>query len=276
MKKRYTLTESRLRNIIKEAVRGMINELDITSMPRFNDARDRDAWWKEQILKDFPEKKYLVDRQVGNFQDLYYRLRDEQEKSEQMRAKQERQNARTARQQEKQQMRQEKEAAKRKNRSLFLNTVAYVVLGEDALMSVEQIMGDIDNEIPADWYDGVSKIPVIIRSNPNDRSARKDVWAKIYGWSEGAHTSYGYISSGWNMEIDGLGENGDLYMKFTIQIIPNRKEIQFMIDEYDNDIIDARMTEKFVTKYLNGVVRRKYKEAVAKIEKYGTADVTGW
>ena len=268
---KYRLTEGKLRNIIKESVRQMINELDITSMPTFGDARDRDAWWKEQALKDFPEYKYNINQHQSNFQELYYQLRANKEKSEKLRAKKERETARQAKKDEQMRNRQEKMQNRQNMRKLFLHAVNYVILGEDSLMSSEQIMNDIDNEIPEDWYDGVTKMPVVLKG---DRQPR---WATIHGFGKGHYTDGAFISLNWGIEVNGIeGDEGVMSIDFNVFVDDRRNQIYFEITETDNDLLNIRATEQVATKYLNGVIKRQVKNAAAKVEKYGTADVVGF
>ena len=64
------LTRRQLGSLIKESVRQIINELDITSAPMFHDARDRAKWWQEQLLKEFPFP-WARDRIMGAQSDFY-------------------------------------------------------------------------------------------------------------------------------------------------------------------------------------------------------------
>lgn len=265
MKKHY-ITENKLRGFIREAVMRMLSESYIGSSPVFNDARDRDEWWKQRALTDFPGYKYLINqhqsRYGSDFQDLYYELRAKEEQKAKDNARKERQ----MRKQERLQAKQERELNRQNVRKLFLHAVNYVINGEDSLMSVEQIMGDIHNEIPEDWYDGVTKIPVVLDGEDSPR------WASIDGVGQGNDSSGAFISAGWGITFDD-SEEGVASIRFSVYVDPKKNQIYFEVEDSDNELLNLSATSRVATKYLNGVIRRQFNNAAAKVEKYGTADI---
>lgn len=264
------LTRRGLNRVISESVRKLINELDISTMPIFNDARDRDAWWKQQALNDFPDERRRINDTKFNFKDLYDDLRNEKAQREKDNAKLEKQrqrdDARKAREGARKAKEDERMNAKRKKRSLFLNVVNYVIGGDELLMSMEQSM-DLGSDIPEDWSDGVEKIPVVLR-----RGGKK--WARIHSIGKGLDKENAFLSLGWGMSVKGVDkEDGEIYMKFSVYVHPHKNKIYFEVDDVDSDLLNNYLTGVYTSKYLNSVIRRKYKEALEKMERYGTSDI---
>ena len=264
------LTRKGLNRVISESVRRLINELDISSMPTFNDARDRDDWWKQQALNDFPDERRRINNTKSNFKDLYDDLRNEKAQRKKDDAKLEKQrqrdDARKARKDARKAKEDERMNAKKKKRSLFLNVVNYVIGGDELLMSMEQSM-NLGSDVPEDWSDGVKKIPVVLR-----RGGKK--WARIHSIGKGLDKTEAFFSMGWGMSVNGVSEEeGEIYMKFSIYVYPSKNKIYFEVDDVDSDLLNNYLTGVYVSKYLNGVIRRKYKEALEKMERYGTSDI---
>ena len=264
MKKTIRLTESRLHKIISESVRGLLNEVDWSTYPSSVDFRDKDAWWKTQVDKDFPGHK--VD-QSNSWKETYSDLSLQKKKDDREAARQAKIDARNQRKSEREAAKQERQAKRLKDRQLFLKTVDYVMTGEDNLMTFDQRYASASEDVPEGWYDGVERIPIVVRG------IDKPIWFKPDSIAEasGSPSNPDYCL-GWGGEAKGLenlGVDPYIVIKWSVIIDPNRKQISFKVDETDCPIL-SRTTERVATNYLNRVIRKKYAEVIAKMQKYGT------
>lgn len=78
MKQRVKLTESTLRNIVKESVKRVLNEIDYSQIP-LGDFTERNKWWKTQTDNDFPNHGIKNSR---DWQSEYDNLRHQQNVAE--------------------------------------------------------------------------------------------------------------------------------------------------------------------------------------------------
>lgn len=264
MKKTIRLSESSLHKIISESVRGLLNEVDWSTYPSSVDFRDKDAWWKTQVDNDFPGHK--VD-QSNSWKETYSDLSLQKKKDDREAARQAKIDARNQRKTEREAEKQEKQAKRLKDRQLFLKTVDYVMTGEDNLMSFDQRYASASEDVPEGWYDGVERIPIVVRG------IDKPIWFRPDSIAEASDSpSNPEYCLGWGGEANGLeslGVDPYIVIKWSVIIDPNRKQISFKVDETDCPIL-SRTTEKVATNYLNRVIRKKYAEVTAKMQKYGT------
>lgn len=270
------LTENRLRRLVEEALNEALGGPDVfggnfnnsTYYGKVNrnepDARDLDREYRERIIKEFPQWKGEIYRHPSmRMYDLYMDLKYRKEKEDKLQRKKEN-AAKRAERKEKARM---KEVMKVRERSLFLNTVMYLVNGEEHLMG-KNVYNDKDTEIPEGWYDGVEKIPVVLRDG-------NKTWATINsmgGSSQKSINGEGYLTKGtWGVTLKGVkGKDAEANIMYSVYAQQGKKGVYFIVDATDNPLVYRPYTSAAVSKYLTSQARKKMAEVAEKIEKYNT------
>lgn len=236
------------RRINENARRRLTEDIDWSSYPTSTDFRDKDAWWKQQVDTDFPGHKV---KSSDDWKVTYSDLNLDKQRQEKEQAK----AARAAKRQERADAKAARATKRKEAMDLFLKTVDYIVLGEDMLENP----GEPSDEIPDDWYDGVMKVPIVLRDGTK-------LWGSIDGIYDGVGDD-AYINSGWGISFGDNSEDEYVVIQFGVYIVPNRRQIQFVIKKMDNTNVSHR-TQAEITRYLNYLIPKKYKEVAMKLEKY--------
>lgn len=241
------LTESQLKKIVTESAIRILNEVDTSQMP-IGDFYTKNNWWKEQVDRDFPNhgKTGVTDWRMA-----YYNLEQEKKDLDKRRAKAEKMKAKQEREQ------------KKKDAVGFYRIAAYYTLdGEDSLVPKDKLGGEeYANETPEDWYDGITRLPIVTRDG-------QKVWANIDSVGYSIIVADADISAGWGI-LWGKGmDTKQAYISFKCNIYPEEKRVDFQLIHTNNQALDMEATSTLANKYVNSMVKKNYKTAVEKYKRY--------
>ena len=264
-KKLIRLTESDLRNVVRESVNRILREADFSTFPYKGDFNERNKWWKSQMDNDFPN--HGIDSS-DDFQREYNTLQANKANQDKLDAKKAKEDARLAARAEKEVAKNERMAAKAEKRSLFEKAVEYTLYGDESLLSNDQYMnlGDENwgDEEWNDWFDGITKLPLFLKDT------RSKVMSQIFGVGLNNAT---YDDSGYDYTCEwgvnwGKEDNQIAGIVIGVKLDEMSNMVYAKILYCNNEAIHTGRSNILINKFINGQIRKNMKIIADRMAKW--------